>query len=694
MTAIGVALLVALAALIALQSRWSSPLQAIWFDRYQLLKPREVATSPVTVVEIDEASLARLGQWPWSRMVLAELIRRIAHGDPAAIGVDILMPEPDRLSPDRLLAQARRAYPTLADRLPDLPSSDRALAGAIAGAPVVLGFAGTPAATAHQPLAPPFVVVDRVKRDPGQGSAVDLPRYEGALTNLESLDRSAAGHGLISAGRLDNVIRRLPLAAPIGDAFVPSLPIEMLRVALHASAVRLFVDGAAVRSIAVGDFVVPTEDDGELRLYYARRDAHRSVSAVDVLDGKVDPLRFEHKLVLIGTTGLAVADYQNTPLGVRMPGSEIQAQMLENLFDQTWLNRPRWAQGLEVALFTLFGAMLIMVTPRWKPRNAALLATACMVLPVAAGFIAFSSRRLVFDAAAPALGLLILFSFLLLLSLGESGRQRKRLELVVQAQREQAAYIDGELAAAKRIQTGFLPRADFLRDDVRIELAATMTPAREVGGDLYDFFLLGPDRLFFLIGDVAGKGVSASMFMAVSKALYKSATLRSPRAPIAELMRAANDEVARDNPEMFFVTAFAGALDLSSGQLEYCNAGHDNPYLLTPGRPDLPRLTDGAGPPLCAIDRFAYEGAARTLSPGQTICAVTDGVADAQDPAGERYGSQRLREQLAAAALAGAGAHAVVDAVCKDVGAFARGAEAADDITVLALRWLGPRVPA
>src|SRR5689334_2019912 len=127
-----------------------------------------------------------------------------------------------------------------------------------------------------------------------------------------------------------------------------------------------------------------------------------------------------------------MADYQNTPLGTRMSGSEIQAQVLENLFDQTWLDRPRWAPRLELALFALFGAILIVVTPRWKARNAALLATACMVLPIAAGVVAFFSRRLVFDAAAPALGLLILFSFLLLLSLGEAGRQRKRLEQVVQ----------------------------------------------------------------------------------------------------------------------------------------------------------------------------------------------------------------------------------------------------------------------
>jgi hypothetical protein len=238
------------------------------------------------------------------------------------------------------------------------------------------------------------------------------------------------------------------------------MPIEMLRVALHAGEVRLFVDGPVVESIGVGDFVVPTEADGELRIYYARRDSHRSVSATDVLDGKVDPLRFEHKLVLIGTTGLAVADYQNTPLGMRMPGSEIQAQVLENLFDQTWLERPRWAPGLELALFTLSGVMLIAVTPRWKPRNAALLATACMALLArrSSHFCGAWYRR-----GRARAGLLILFSFLLLLSLGErrgsaSGSSRWSAQRAARVHRRRTG-------GGEAHPDGFLPRADFLRDD-------------------------------------------------------------------------------------------------------------------------------------------------------------------------------------------------------------------------------------
>jgi serine phosphatase RsbU (regulator of sigma subunit) len=219
-----------------------------------------------------------------------------------------------------------------------------------------------------------------------------------------------------------------------------------------------------------------------------------------------------------------------------------------------------------------------------------------------------------------------------------------------------------------------------------------MTPAREVGGDLYDFFLLDSDRLFFLIGDVAGKGVSASLFMAVSKALYKSATLRSADATIGELMRTANTEVSRDNPEMFFLTAFAGVLDLRSGEIEYCNAGHDNPYLLRPDGAKLARLADGAGPPLCSVERFDYQSADGRMEPGDLLCLVTDGVTDAQNAAGERYGTRRLQELLGERHANCA--QALVDAVRADVQSFAAGAEPADDITVLALHWIGPRASA
>lgn len=685
-TLVGLVLLVVLAAVIVLGPRWTARLQSAWFDFYQVAMPRVAAAMPVTVVAIDERSLARHGQWPWPRTLLAELLRAIEQHGPAAIGVAILMSEPDRLSPEHLLRLPRRNDPILASRLDPLPSNDSVLASAIASGPVVVGFVGTADANGVEPQTPPFLVVDRAQR---ASAPVDVPHFSGALVNVAELDRAAAGHGAFSTGPSDDAVRRAPLVVRVGDRLAPALATEMLRVALGVPDLRLYARGPAIDSVGIGTLTLPTDAGGQVRLHYARYDAGRHVSAADVLDGDIDPQRLERKLVIVGVTGLALGDNVQTPLGERIPGSVVHAQLLENLYEQSWLARPRAAPALEAALFALLGLALVYVTPRWKPARATLLAVACIALPLAAGVAAFAWLRLVFDAAVPAVALLLLFGVLLVLTLAETTRQRGALQRAMQKQREQAAYIEGELQAAKRIQLGFLPRPDALEGEERVEVAARMTPARDVGGDLYDYFLRDGDRLFFLVGDVAGKGLSASLFMAVGKALCKSVTMRSRDMALSDIMRAANAEIARDNPEMFFITAVAGSLDLVSGVLEYCNAGHENPIVLgvTPGA--CTRLAEGAGPPLCTVDGFAYHGVRRQMLPGEMICVVTDGVADAQDPQGARYGMPRLLALLARLAGPALTAAAVVEAVAADVAAFTAGAQAADDFTVLAVRWNG-----
>ncbi len=150
--------------------------------------------------------------------------------------------------------------------------------------------------------------------------------------------------------------------------------------------------------------------------------------------------------------------------------------------------------------------------------------------------------------------------------------------------------------------------------------------------------------------------------------------MRSRQATISELMQSANKELSRDNPEMFFITAFAGILDVESGALD-CNAGHDDPVVLTPDGRDSERLGDGAGPPLCTVERFAYQSGRRQLRPGQHD-RLTDSIADAQNPGLARYGSPRLLALLARLSRPGVTAQDVVDAVRADVTSFAAGAGA------------------
>ncbi len=663
-------------------------LQLSGFDVYQTVAPREVRSQPAVIVAIDEKTLAEQGQWPWPRTTLARLIEAIAANAPAVIGVDLLLTEPDRLSPGAIARSLPASEAATRERLLALPSNDAVLAQAIARTPVVLGIAGMPQATAFSLRAPPF-------RMTGGELLSPLGSYAGVLTSLDLIDQAAQGRGLLSADLEAAVVRRMPLLASVAGTPTPGLALEMLRVATGTPAIALSIDKGAAARVAVRGYAYPVDADGQAWIHFSKREPGRFVSAADILSGRAERSRLEGKLVLIGISGLGLLDYQTAASGVRMPGVEMHAQLLEMMFDNTPLLRPRWIAALEWLVFGAGCALMIWLVPAIAPRRALGLGVAVIGVPLVCGWGLFLGARVLFDAATPALNLALVFGTLLALSLIEANRRAQVLAKEVQRQREDAARVAGELEAARRIQTGILPRPDALRADGRIEIAAAMTPAREVGGDLYDFFPLDATRLFFLIGDVSGKGLPASIFMAVSKALYKSSALRSSAgagdlALIGELMTVANAEVSRENGEAMFVTLFAGILDLESGALAYCNAGHDNPYLLGPDG-GMTRLADGDGPPLCVIDDFEYHGGGTRLGRGDLLCMVTDGVTEAMNQAQALYGGERLLLVLKAAQGRGLAAGELLARVRDDVAHFVAGADPADDLTLLMLRWNGPR---
>jgi serine phosphatase RsbU (regulator of sigma subunit) len=197
--------------------------------------------------------------------------------------------------------------------------------------------------------------------------------------------------------------------------------------------------------------------------------------------------------------------------------------------------------------------------------------------------------------------------------------------------------------------------------------------------------MLDEDRVFFLVGDVSGKGLEASIFMAVSKALCKSAALRCGRR-IDELLREANAEIGRENSEGLYVTVFAGVLDARTGRLEYCNAGHPPPFVLAPDGGVTP-LAEGGGPPLCVLDGFACVSAAHALEAGGCVRRFRR-VTEAMNAAGQLYGAEKLEAALRRSRQTD-GPQALVDAIKADVARFVGGAEVADDLTLLVLRWNG-----
>jgi CHASE2 domain-containing sensor protein/serine phosphatase RsbU (regulator of sigma subunit) len=665
-------------------------LRRLAYDGYHAVRPRVRASAPAVIVAIDEPSLARHGQWPWPRTLLARLVTHLADAGAAAVGLDIVMPEPDRLSPARLPALLPDLGPELEARLGALPSHDARLGAALRGRPVVLGVAGleSPAAGGPAPGGRPAGPGAPVRVRGGDPARV-VRRFAALLRSVPEIDAAAAGHGLLSVDVDGGVVRRMPLLAAVGPALVPAFAVELLRVGTGAPAVEVRAGPGGVEAVGVPGLLVPTEADGAVWLRFGPHDPERFVSAAEVLAGRVPPAVFAGRLALVGFTALGVSDYQATPVAERLAGVEIHAQLLEAIAEGALLRRPAWLPWAEAAVLALGGLGLVLAVPGRRPRAATAGGVLLMVAAPVAGLGLYAAAGLLADGLSPAVGLGLVLGAMLGVTLAEAESQRRLLRRELAREREAAARLAGELEAARRIQRGLLPDpARVLRDEPRVAVAAALEPAREVGGDLYDVFRVDDARVAFLVGDVAGKGLPGCLVMAVTRALHKAAALRRG-GDLAAVLGEVNVEIARDNPEALFVTAWAGVLDARSGAVAGCGAGHDPPYLLArPGRA-LARLGEPAGPPLGVLEDFAYAATTWRLAPGDTLCLLTDGIVEARDPAGALYGRPRL-EALLAGLPADLPLDAAVGAIVADVRDFAAGAEAADDLAVLLVRWVGP----
>jgi sigma-B regulation protein RsbU (phosphoserine phosphatase) len=239
-----------------------------------------------------------------------------------------------------------------------------------------------------------------------------------------------------------------------------------------------------------------------------------------------------------------------------------------------------------------------------------------------------------------------------------------------------------ELEHAAQIQQSILPhRFPAFPDRKDFELHAAMVPAKEVGGDFFDFFLLDDEHLGFVIGDVSGKGVPAALFMAVSRTLLRA--FAQHRASPGECLAYMKSNLTDQSDSAMFTSVFYGILNTRTGELQYANGGHNRPYVITADSKARP-LSDDSGPIVGIMEGFSYDTYTGRLAPGESLVLYTDGVTEAQDKDGGFFGDNRLEELLAAHGVEPA--QQLVASVHAAVQEFAAGVPQADDITVLALR--------
>ncbi len=423
--AVCLVLLFALVPLRLADPRPLAELRARTFDLFQVLLPREQTSRPVVIVDIDEDSLKDIGQWPWPRTTVADLITKITDLGALAIGFDIIFAEPDRMSPAIAERSFRGIDAETRAKLDSLPSNDAVFADAIRHSRVVVGQVGSahvdPRTKAEQGLQTGFAIR-------GPDPTGFLVTFPGLLRNVLPIEEAAAGRGLFSINpEIDGSIRRVPMIMEAQGTLVPSLTMEMLRVVSRASAILVRVNEAGVQAVAVPGLEVPTDPHGQLWVHFNKHDPARYVSAKDVLEGKVSPDRLRGRLVLIGTSATGLLDIKTTPLDRVIPGVEVHAQILESVLTKSTLVNPNYAIGAELVIAVLLGIGVIIAAPMLSPTVNVVFGALLIAGLIGLSLYLFVAQNLLIDFTYPLISSWLIYLVLTFVNYFREQKQRQQI---------------------------------------------------------------------------------------------------------------------------------------------------------------------------------------------------------------------------------------------------------------------------
>ncbi len=589
----------------------------------------------IVIIGIDDLALDLFGPYnTWDRTIMASALEKLAEDPekkPAVTAVDILYAGNSTEAADARLAAA-------AEKLGDVITASMAEFG------------------------------EEITWDGNHAAALKTAQVSYYEPYPALRDCTVQGH-INAMYDTDGVMRHglLRVEGPGGEA-IYSLAYETAKAALAAQGKEITPPAAG----PTGLFYIP---------YTAKAGGYSDgISIAQVIAGKIPADYWAGKIVLIGPYAAALQDAYYTPIdrAEQTYGVEIQANIIQSLLQGRRVREvPEAAQRIAVFLISFASMMLFL---RMKVTRGAALAAGLAAAGAGVTAILYRAGILTHPLWIPG-SVAVLYILSLGIHYAEGARERQALRL-------EKERIETELSMAARIQESALIR-DFpvFPDRKEFTLHASMLPAREVGGDLYDFFLTDEDHLVMVIGDVSGKGYPAALFMMVTLALLRHIA-RSEPSPAAAL-RKLNEEICARNPEEMFVTVWMGVLEISTGKMRCANAGHEYPALRKPGE-SYELLKDKHGFVIGGMEGIRYREYEVALEPGSGLFVYTDGVPEATDGNQEMFGPERMMEVLRR--HEDEAPEEVTAAMNRAVLEFTGNAPQFDDVTMLCLQYRGSEV--
>ena len=594
------------------------------FDMYQKVFPLKKKDSDVIIIDIDEKSLSKFGQFPWNRSIFAKIIENVVSTNPKAIGFDVFFSEKDKQSPEEIIKSYNILANDVINYLINIKGHDERFRQQLENSKSVLAVLGSNVSSHGS--------YDRKAKarflskggDPNQFTY----NYPYSIGSLEKLEKSAKGLGSISfLDQTDGIIRSLPLIVRFNKKIYPTMGLEMVRVGENQKNLYVELDEVGVKRISVRPHKVLTDPNGILWIRYKESQKQQYISASSVFEGKFDKSRFENKFVLIGASAQGLFDLVKTPLGVTIPGVEVHANVIENILDQTYLLRNPNIYVFELLFSIILVCITFLLSQKIKPKYSLSIFFISLIIIIMIGFSFFTFRSQLIDISYPIFMLLVTFLTGLYFRFIEENK------IALENLKKEAKLLK-ERELAGDVQKSLFPDISKYENFIY----ARNIPARDVSGDYFDVISVGKDEYYFTLADVSGKGVKAGMYMAKASSTFR--TLSNLSYPLEKVVYLVNNEIVEAKFKGMFVTAVFGKINVKTGDVTFINAGHESIMVVDSDKNF--EFIKSELPPIGIIKYFAESMVkSKTMNLNdKTFVVYTDGVTEGYLKNGQEMGAE------------------------------------------------------
>ena len=521
------------------------------YDLYQNIFEEDFSTNKVVIVDIDEKSIEKIGQFPWRRDVYSTILENLNSAEVSTIAFDIFFSEEDTQNPVKIFKEFNL-------NSENILNSDELFLGSIKNSNVILPLVGATKEVKKNNFSPKANIITK-----GEDPLNYLYNYQGYISSLDKFNNAAKGLGSISIiDSEDGILRYVPLILNIDNEIIPSLSLEAVRLYNKEKSYLIQTDQSGIQLIKTRSTNFLTNENGLNFVKFKKIPQNTYVSASDIYENNFDQSNLKDKIVLIGSSAEGVFDLVKIPTGKIIPGVQVHANIIENILSKDFLKINYVTKTVENIILLISLILILIIANYFKPIYSILNYILLIIILFSISILFYKENYFV-EVYNVILFNSLLFIYLLYSRFVEENKssiENEKKQLVLKKEREIAGEVQKKLFPIEKNIENFV--------------YAKNVPARDVSGDYYDYIKVSDEEIYFTLADVSGKGIKAGMLMANASSVFKS--FSKLKFPINQLAQNINNQVKESSYKGMFITAVIGKLNISSKEVEFVNFGHES----------------------------------------------------------------------------------------------------------------------